>query len=480
MVSSDWGIRPRTIAYRKMPTVRRQRMGTGSGRAAFVALGPSAWYDAKDFTTVTQQTLTNRIGSGTLQFGSVGTSDANDPTGIIYDGTQDLYGGGGAAATGFNYINSSTTSIAGKTSLLVTVTLRVRTLGANQDIGGNWLSTVGTSSYLVGISNTNKPYLKFTDGTTYFVSSGSTAATTAAVGDLLTLTFSLASSGAVTYTEQVNGGTPATLSTVATAAWTAFHDNSARSTAVGNYQASTSGGWTGQIRSFEVWDANTGGTKVVDFQPAVYNTAESTSTWVDGRGVTWTHQRATSGLTIHPVTRNVIELDGADDYLQHPAGDTPTLTATTGAHTVMLINRVYNLAGAATKSRVWSSESASDNGAYIYLDNANAQYKVTVGGATTTATTAAAVFTQRTQLHAVAAVFDTGTAYAYTTTTGRTAGTAYTGVGTVTHTTPRVGSRADSVASPADFLCYAVVTWTRALNPAELASAATYLLGSYT
>jgi hypothetical protein len=146
----------------------------------------------------------------------------------------------------------------------------------------------------------------------------------------------------------------------------------------------------------------------------------------------------------------------------------------------MMVNRVNNLAGAATKSRVWSSESASDNGVYIYLDGTNAQYKVTAGGATTAVTTAAAVFTQTSQLHAVAAVFDAGTAYAYSTTTGRTAGTDYTGVGAITHANPRGGSRADSVASPADFENFATVIWTRALSPADLATAATYLLSSYT
>jgi hypothetical protein len=165
--------------------------------------------------------------------------------------------------------------------------------------------------------------------------------------------------------------------------------------------------------------------------------------------------------------------------VQLPAGDTPTFTAGAGGYTVMLINRVHNLAGAATLSRVWSSESASAVGAHIYLDQTNAQYKALVGGASTVATDAAA-FTATTQLHAVAAVFSAGTAYAYSTTTGLTAGADYSSVGTVTHTTPRVGSRADSVATPADFVCYAVAHWTRALTATELGTAATYLLGSYT
>lgn len=57
----------------RSPHYLRQWASRGAGRAAFLALGPSHWFDAHDLLSTSQTTLPNRVGSGeaTLAGGAV-------------------------------------------------------------------------------------------------------------------------------------------------------------------------------------------------------------------------------------------------------------------------------------------------------------------------------------------------------------------------------------------------------------------------
>lgn len=356
---------------------RQRRLGTQSGLAAFLATGPSSWYDTRDLLTSSQQTLTNRVGTSTATLGSTSGSDTNDPVALTHDGTNYVYLPGTAS----------------------------NNLSIPKD--GGWAGTLHVTATL-------------TDDTT------------------------------------------ATFTTTASPIL------------IGNTLLSA-----GRYKRFDVRDTDGSGTLRVTINLVTETLGQASFTCTTGQTVTV--NRATSGLTTAVVTRPLLATDGTDDYLQLPAGDTPTFTATTGAYTVMLVNRVHNLAGAGTQSRVWSSEpNFGGLGAFIYLDATNAQYKVSIGDGTTTVLGAnAAVFTQTTQLHAVAAVFDAGSVAAYSPTTGLVSGTSYGGLGAITHNPPRVGTRGFNVSSSADMETHAVAHWRRALTAAELATASAYLLGSY-
>lgn len=446
--------RPRTEAPRRRPpTPRLGRSGTRGARAAFLGTGPTAWYDARDLLVDSQQTLTNRVGAGSAQLGSTSGSDTNDPSVITHSGTNRLVFPNNAS--NYLFMTNPVGWAAGEYTGVVDATPAV-----GWNIAGNHrLMTMSDGA-------TNATIMTNTSSIRLFGSSTSINS----VGH--------PTSGRVQWRIRRNGNTSASIAWRTdgvvdpnASGWTvsatgAITDGTSNVAYIGDFSGSDP--WAGEVHYAAAWDSTP--TLKWSINPATETPGQTTFG-------TWTVNRATSGLTTAIVTRPILAFDGSDDYLQLPTA--PTFTAAAGNHTVMLVNRVHNLAGAATLSRAWSSESASNNGAHIYLDQTSAQYKVLVGGATTTATTAAATFTASTQLHAVAAVFAAGTAYAYTTTTGLTAGTSYSGVGTITHATPRVASRADSVANPADLEVYAVATWDRALTATELATAATYLLGSY-
>lgn len=82
MPNTGTGVRNRSIRRQRPSTIRAPRV-TGGPLQQFLATSPTSWYDARDITTGTQQTLTNRVGTGSAQLGSLGTSDTNDPVALI-------------------------------------------------------------------------------------------------------------------------------------------------------------------------------------------------------------------------------------------------------------------------------------------------------------------------------------------------------------------------------------------------------------
>lgn len=194
-------------------------------------------------------------------------------------------------------------------------------------------------------------------------------------------------------------------------------------------------------------------------------------------GDDWTVNRPATGLKTTVVTRPVAVLDGVDDYLQLPASATPSFTATTGKHTVVVAFRKH---GVATGSeRLYSSESASNNGLYLYVNSATRTVAALVGGTTTTAFRICGSYSDG-ELTVVAVIVDDGTLRGYGP-VGYTATVSTTGVGTITHDPPRIGSRADVVASDSNCEFFAVLDYPGvALTEAELdLIAAKLIAGSY-
>ena len=144
-------------------------------------------------------------------------------------------------------------------------------------------------------------------------------------------------------------------------------------------------------------------------------------------------------------TRAHVSFDGSDDLLQCPASDTPTFTATSGSFTyVVLYKRLNN---AATEG-LFSSESASTKGVLLDLQPfANRSLRCRVGG--TTSSVFVDVVTPNTlDAWGVAAlVCEDGSAFGWSNEEGSSASLDYSGVGTIVHGTPRIGSRAFSVAN---------------------------------
>jgi hypothetical protein len=218
------------------------------------------------------------------------------------------------------------------------------------------------------------------------------------------------------------------------------------------------------------------GATFLDINPATETLGQTGWTCTTGQALTVA--RATSGYATAVVTRPLLALDGSDDYLQLPAEDIPTFTATTGTNTVLVVARNGALAASGT---LWSSESASNVGANLFLTSAGV-VTARVGGATTTAdATVGTAHDDGVTLNAFALVYSTGTVRAYRYGATISATTDTTGVGTVTHASaPRVGSRADSGAVLNRAEVVAVVQYGRALTQTELDTASAYLVGSYT
>jgi hypothetical protein len=183
----------------------------------------------------------------------------------------------------------------------------------------------------------------------------------------------------------------------------------------------------------------------------------------------WTVNRSTTGLKTAVVTRPVYLFDGTDDYLQLP--DTPTFTATTGKHTVLVAFRQFGT----DLDWLWSSESATDDGFILYAGDPGVYARV--GGTTATVNTAPVDYVAGSEIIVAAMVADDGTVYGYSNETGLSAGVSYASVGTIPHGAPRVGTRAHTLSFQYTGEIFATLSFPGvALTETELDDLSAYLL----
>lgn len=351
---------------------RRRRLGVQGSRTQFMALGPTAWYDARDLLTTSQQTLVNRVSgsANSAQLGSTSGSDTNDPVAL-------------PAPTGNGYVYLP------------------GTLGNNLSVvKGAWAGTLHVTATLVD------------DSTATF--------TTTADPVLI-------------------GGTDLA---------------------------------AGRYKRFDVRDTNGSGTLRVTINLASDTLGQASFTCTTGQTVTV--NRTSSGLTTGIVTRPKLMADGTDDYVQLPAGDTPTFTRSAGSYTALVVARIHNNQNF---DRLFDAGSTANRSVNIQLFNTTSY--VFVGDGTTN------VSAQRTfsltTLTVFGAVVNNGSIYSYTSSNGLSAGSSITGLtADPLHTNPWIGSVRQFVTNLVDGEYFAVVIWNnRALTATELNTASTFLTGTY-
>jgi phage terminase large subunit-like protein len=151
-----------------------------------------------------------------------------------------------------------------------------------------------------------------------------------------------------------------------------------------------------------------------------------------------TFVRSTSGIKTTSVTRPVMLLDGTDDFGQLPSATTPTFTAVSGKHTVVVAFRVHHVT--AGWNYIYSSYDGVQ-GLAIRMPDSGDDIKGIVRGSNSLVTT-----TKRDivlgDFIVGAVVCDEGAIRAYESTSGFTADADYTAVGTITHQIPRLGTLA--------------------------------------
>jgi hypothetical protein len=335
------------------------------GGALAILQSAISWYDARDLTSTTQQTLPNRVGAGVATFGSTPEADTNDPVRLPWDGTDYVY----LPGTSGNHLSVAR--------------------------GAGWAATTHITA--TRLDNTTATFVSTADPI-------------------------------------VVGGTSLT---------------------------------AGSYRRFDLRDTDGAGTLRATIDLATETLGQSS--WTATTGQTVTVNRATSGLTTAVATRPIALFDGVDDFIQLPASDTPTFTATTGEHTVLLLYRVS--AVPASGARLWSAETGANVGLYVRAVTANVAAAVNV---TTTPSLAGTVGA----ITAVAAVADDGTLATWVPNTMSSTQN-ITGF-TFTHTTPRINGRAYTSISFLPMEFFACVQWNRALTAQELNDVSAYLLGAYT
>ena len=156
-----------------------------------------------------------------------------------------------------------------------------------------------------------------------------------------------------------------------------------------------------------------------------------------------TVERSASGLKTAVVTRPVSTLDGIDDFFQLNAALTPTFTATTGKHTVLLFGR---WGGGDVVDRLWSSESASYRGLLFQVSGVG-DIQVAIGGASAgpASRTAPGGALDVGETFIVAAIVSDGLMYAYRYGHGLSTSLDFSSYGSLVFAAPRIGSRSDLV-----------------------------------
>ena len=243
------------------------------------------------------------------------------------------------------------------------------------------------------------------------------------------------------------------------------------------FQVGVSKGGTGDIRP---WGDNyyravyeLAGEVQADFYPDRDDTGDD-SGWTDPYGNAWSIGRHSSGnKNIIVRTASVIQTDGIDDYIQLPASLTPTFTSAAGKYTVVVVAREFDID---SSDVLFSTESASNDGALMFFTATNSVV-IRLGGATTTVSLTRAPLDPGDVL-VVGMVQNDGQLLGYDDDNGVSSSSSTAGVGTITHNQPRIGCRASAVVNPTDMDFFAVLIFDgKALNERQLNAVAEYLKG---
>jgi hypothetical protein len=189
--------------------------------------------------------------------------------------------------------------------------------------------------------------------------------------------------------------------------------------------------------------------------------------------------RSATGLKTAIVTRPVMLLDSVDDYIQLPASDTPTFTATTGKHTAVVMYRSHdNPAGARV---LLDSRAGATSGWSIAEQLAAGAHRSVLYGADGFETAVTPARTADSGLQVVASVIDDGSLVAYHHETGFGSPGDVSGVGAITYNPPRVGTTAYGLGGLPAVEIFAVLLFKdQALTETELdAIAAELIAGDY-
>jgi hypothetical protein len=382
--------------------------------------------------------------------GSTTGADTNDPLYLAHTGEHYVFLSG-VAGNHFTTPSTAALQITGDIDLRAEAALdnwasSVQTLVAKYGTTGN------QRSYWLRVAASGVLELVFSSDGTNPIFAVSTVATGFAAGTRRWVRATLdvddgAGNRVVQFFTSTDGVTWTQLGTTVTTAGTTSIFAGTSSLSVGATVESESNRLTGNVYAAEVRNG-INGTVVASFNPnrdinTAGNPDAGQTSWVSATGETWTVNRSATGRKTAVVTRSVWQFDGSDDYIQLPAADTPTFTATTGKHTVIVAGR-FHAAGTAFH-RIWSSESATNVGAHLTLWGSGSREIRSVTGGSTSLSRALGTYTDS-AMWVVAFVQDDGNVRGYLNGT-LSANTSTTGVGTVTHGTPRVGSQANAVGS---------------------------------
>ncbi len=183
----------------------------------------------------------------------------------------------------------------------------------------------------------------------------------------------------------------------------------------------------------------------IETPPGLAAIQELATSWYSDRSITATDRTTLPNLLdggADPLARvggtfavgGPITLDGASGHhLQLPASDTPTFTAAAGKYAALV---VHQFPVADSNGWLFSTESASSNGARLRTANSGANFTAEVGGASTNRNVG--YVSSVTSWVGAALVIDDGTGALYY--DGALTGpTSITTAGTITHAAPRVG-----------------------------------------
>lgn len=236
----------------------------------------------------------------------------------------------------------------------------------------------------------------------------------------------------------------------------------------------------GRYKRFDVRDTDGAGTLRITIDLTTETLGQTS--WTATTGQTVTVNRATSGLTTAVVTRPLFLGDGTDDFVLLPTSDTPTITPTTGALTVLVVSRSWPTGGTTRGLLSWGQ--GAYQGLTLY-ESAGATLSVAArDGASGQAIDAQAIVTGGNgNLAAKGFLVNNGQLVVADSVNG--IGVSPVSLSALTSFSFSSQGRLDSAAgqaisSPRGGEYFAMVTWPRALTAQELADASTFLLGTYT